>query len=65
MILSSGAESVFDIRTTHDFVAVFKQTGLSDAEIDKSFVTAKNILEYNENRDKMILKGVRRVSDET
>ncbi|MBQ6099238.1 MAG: ribonuclease P [Methanobrevibacter sp.] len=65
LILSSGAESVFDIRTTHDFVAVFKQTGLSDAEIDKSFVTAKNILEYNENRDKMILKGVRRVSDET
>ena len=36
LILSSRAESVFDIRTTHDFIAFFKQTGLSDSEIDKS-----------------------------
>ena len=65
LILSSRAESVFDIKTTHDFVAFFKQTGLSDDEISKSFKTSFDILEFNRNRDKMILQGVRRVDDET
>lgn len=64
LILSSGAESVFDIRTTHDFVAFFTQTGLTGDEIEKSFETAGNILKYNENRKNLILKGVRRVEDE-
>ena len=64
LILSSRAESVFDIKTTHDFVAFFKQTGLSDDEISKSFKTSFDILEFNRNRDKMILQGVRRVDDE-
>ena len=64
LILSSRAESVFDIRTTHDFIAFFKQTGLSDSEIDKSFLTAQNILDFNDDRDKMIFYGVRRVDNE-
>lgn len=64
LVLSSRAESVFDIRTTYDFVSVFKQTGLSDLEIEKSFLSSQDILEFNKNRDKMILKGVRRVVDE-
>ena len=64
LILSSRAESVFDIRTTHDFISVFKQTGLTGIEVEKSFMTARDILEFNRNRDNMILKGVRRVSDE-
>ncbi|MGN0177696.1 MAG: ribonuclease P protein component 3 [Methanobrevibacter sp.] len=64
LILSSRAESIFDIRTTHDFIAFFKQTGLTDVEINKSFKTADNILKYNQSREDLILKGVRRVSDE-
>ena len=64
LVLSSRAESVFDIRTTHDFISFFKQTGLGEDEIAKSFETSKDILEFNKNRDKMILKGVRRVDDE-
>lgn len=64
LVLSSRAESVFDIRTTHDFIAFFKQTGLNDGEIAKSFETSKNILDYNYNRKDLILKGVRRVDDE-
>lgn len=64
LILSSGSESIFDIKTTHDFISVFKQTGLSDEDIDKSFKTAENILEFNKNRDNLIFKGVRRVDDE-
>ena len=65
LILSSGAKSVYDIKTTHDFTAVFRQTGLNDDEIQKSFKTAFNILEFNKNRNDLILKGVRRVRDET
>ena len=64
LILSTRAESVFDIRTTHDFIAFFKQTGLTASEIDKSLLTAQNILEFNEDRDKMIFYGVRRVDNE-
>lgn len=64
LILSSRAESVFDVRTTQDFIAFFKQTGLCDEEVNKSFETSKDILEFNRNRHNMILKGVRRVEDE-
>lgn len=64
LILSSRAESVFDIRTTHDFIAFFTQTGLTVSEIEKSFMTAEKILEFNRDRKNMILTGVRRVDDE-
>lgn len=63
LVLSSRAESVYDIRTTHDFVAFFKQTGLSDDEITKSFKTSSDILDFNRNRENMILTGVRRIND--
>lgn len=59
LILSSGAESIFDIRTVRDFKAVFCQTGLSEMEVDNSFKTAFNILEFNKDRKNMILSGVR------
>ena len=65
LILSSRAESIFDVKTTQDFVSVFKQTGLSDDEIVKAFKMSKNILEFNKNRKDFIFKGVRRVNDET
>ena len=64
LILSSRAESIFDIKTTKDFSSVFLATGLTQSEIDKSFITAGNILEFNKNRDSMILKGVREVNNE-
>ncbi len=63
LILSSRAESIFDIKTTYDFIAFFKQTGLSDEEIEKSFESSANIIKFNSNRDKLIFKGVRRVVD--
>ena len=59
LILSSGAQSIFDIRTVMDFKAVFKQTGLTDLEVEKSFETAADILEFKKNRKNMILSGVK------
>ncbi len=64
LILSSGAESVFDIRTTHDFEAFFAESGLTSDEITKSFRSAENILKFNKDRANMIFSGVRRVDDE-
>lgn len=64
LILSSRAESIFDVKTTQDFVSVFKQTGLSEDEIVSAFKTSKDILEFNKNRKDLIFKGVRRVNDE-
>ncbi|WP_405293737.1 ribonuclease P protein component 3 [Methanobrevibacter sp.] len=64
LILSSGAESVFDIKTTHDFISVFRQTGLTDDEIEKSFDDAEDILDFNKNRRDFLFKGVRRITDE-
>lgn len=64
LILSSRAESIFDIKTTMDFISVFKQTGLSDSEIEKAFETSGNILKNNKKRGNLILQGVRRVDDE-
>ena len=64
LILSSRAESVFDIRTTHDFCEVFKQVGLDEDDIARSFDTAGAILEYNGDRENLIFNGVRRVDDE-
>lgn len=59
LILSSGAISIFDIRTVEDFKAVFTQTGLSNLEVENSFKTATNILEFNDDRKNMILSGVK------
>ena len=63
LILSSRAKSIFDIKTTHDFISIFKQFGFTECDIKKSFENAQNILEFNNNRGNMILKGVRRVYD--
>lgn len=59
LIFSSGAESVFDLRTVKDFEAVFTQSGLNDLEVKNSFKTAANILEFNKDRKNMILSGVK------
>ncbi len=59
LILSSGAESILDIRTVKDFKAVFTQTGLTFPEVESSFKTAEDIIEFNKDRKNMILSGVR------
>ena len=59
LILSSGAESVFDLRTVKDFQVVFTQSGLSELEVKNSFRTSENILGFNKDRKNMILSGVK------
>ncbi|WP_407421465.1 ribonuclease P protein component 3 [Methanobrevibacter sp.] len=59
LILSSGAEFVFDLRTVKDFQAVFTQSGLSQLEVKNSFKASENILKFNNDRKNMILSGVK------
>ncbi|MBQ9025300.1 MAG: ribonuclease P [Methanobrevibacter sp.] len=59
LILSSGAESIFDVRTVQDFQAVFSQTGLPAADVENSFNVAENILNFNKDRKNLILSGVK------
>ena len=62
LIISSRAESVFDIRSPRDIQSFLKITGLTDEEITRIFSHPQKILEFNRNRDNLILKGVKVVS---
>lgn len=59
LILSSGADSIFDIKTVHDFKSVFKQCGLTSEAIEKSFNSSENIINFNKDRKNMIMTGVK------
>lgn len=61
LILSSRADSIFDIKAPNDFKAFFISTGLSEEEFVKAMESSSNILDFNKNRHNMILKGVRRI----
>lgn len=65
LLLSTRAINIFDIKAPRDLFTFFKSTGLTDRDIEKSQKNCKKILEFNKNRANMILKGVRRVDDET
>lgn len=65
LILSSRANSIFDIKSPVDFKAFFISTGLTEDEFNKAMDYSNNILKFNENRENMIYKGVRRLDDET
>lgn len=61
LILSSKAESIFDLRNVRDFKTFFIATGLKGDEVEKSFKVASGILDFNKNRQDYILKDVRLV----
>lgn len=65
LILSSGAEDIFDIRFVKDFSSFFIATGLNKDEVlDSISKTPESILNYNRNRENLVLKGVRELNNE-
>lgn len=65
LILSSGAEDIFDIRSVKDFSSFFIATGLNKDEVlDSISKTPESILNYNRNRENLVLKGVRELNNE-
>ena len=60
LILTTGSQSIYDIRTTRDLVSVFKSIGFTDEEIYNGFFYyPKEIIDFNLERKNMIIKGVK------
>ena len=63
LIISSTSSSVWDIRSPNDISAIFKSLGLSEKEINKClFDYPKNIVDFNNNRESMIVEGVKKIN---
>jgi ribonuclease P/MRP protein subunit RPP1 len=69
LILTSGSTFIYDIKNPIDISYFFKEIGLTSDEIEDGFNNSpKNLLKFNENRENLILKGVKKIegfSDET
>lgn len=59
LVISTGSENIFDVRSTRDITSFFKVLGLSDEEIENSFYkTPKSIVDFNKNRENFLFEGV-------
>ncbi|WP_409201000.1 ribonuclease P protein component 3 [Methanobrevibacter sp. DSM 116169] len=69
LILSSGLNSIYDIRNPKDIFIFYNELGLTNDEISNAIeINPKKILDFNKNRDNLILKGVKKIegfNDET
>lgn len=63
LIITTGASSIFDIRTPRDIATIFKSIGLNEHEI-KSCLNGypENIVSFNNDRKDIIVSGVREVT---
>lgn len=62
LIFTSGASSIYDIRSAFDLFAFFKTLNLSDSEIKNGFYTyPKSIVDFNKERPNMLFEGVKKV----
>lgn len=63
LIITSGASSIWDLRSTNDVSAVFKYLDLSKEEfIDCIQNYPKKIIEFNNERKNMIVLGVKKIN---
>lgn len=66
LIISSYANSTYDLRTVRDLKTVFEFIGLSESEMDYCFnKTPLKVLEFKKDIDNLIVLGARRVSKKT
>lgn len=62
LIISSGASSIFDIRSPRDIIAIFKEIGLNEEEIISCFNSyPKEIIDFNKERKNIIVPGVKKI----
>ncbi|MDR0900573.1 MAG: ribonuclease P subunit P30 [Methanobrevibacter sp.] len=60
LIISSGASSIFDIRHPRDIIAIFKEIGLKEEEIQDCFNSyPRNIIDFNKERENIIVVGAK------
>ncbi|MDR2624542.1 MAG: ribonuclease P subunit P30 [Methanobrevibacter sp.] len=62
LIVGSGAESLFDIRSPKDTINIFKSIGLNEVDVKNIFhVYPKNMIDFSNERDKIVVLGVREI----
>ena len=62
LLLTTGATNLYDVKSPRDSIAIFKSIGLTDTEIEEGFTkTPEKIIDYNNKRKDMIIKGVRKI----
>ncbi|KZX12687.1 ribonuclease P protein component 3 [Methanobrevibacter filiformis] len=62
LILSSGAKSIFDIRTPQDTFTFFKLLGLDTNHLQNCFNNnPRNIINFNKERDNIVVQGVKKI----
>jgi ribonuclease P/MRP protein subunit RPP1 len=62
LIVSSGSSSIWDIRSPKDISAIFKSLDLSEEEIIRCLYDyPKNIVDFNNNRENMVVEGVKKI----
>ncbi|MDR2830722.1 MAG: ribonuclease P subunit P30 [Methanobrevibacter sp.] len=62
LIVSSRAESIFDIRSPRDIIAIFRSLGLNEVDIDNIFcIYPKNMIDFANERDKIVVLGVKEI----
>lgn len=60
LIVTSGAEDIFDVRAPKDISSFFKVIGLNDDELDDVFYKyPKSLIDFSRDRKNMIYQGVR------
>ncbi|MDR1819023.1 MAG: ribonuclease P [Methanobrevibacter sp.] len=62
LVIGSGAESLFDIKSPKDLIAIFGSLGLNERDIENIFhVYPKNMIDFASERDKMAVLGVKEI----
>ncbi|MDL2270728.1 ribonuclease P subunit P30 [Methanobrevibacter sp. OttesenSCG-928-I08] len=62
LILTSGSTFIYDIKNPVDLSYFFKEIGLKEEEIEEGFKNSpKNLINFNKNRENLILKGVKKI----
>jgi ribonuclease P/MRP protein subunit RPP1 len=63
LIITTGASSIFDIRSPRDISAIFKSIGLNEDEITSCFNSyPEDIVSFNNDRKDIVVLGVREIN---
>ncbi|WP_413861997.1 ribonuclease P protein component 3 [Methanobrevibacter sp. UBA417] len=65
LILTSGATNFYDTKSVKDFLSIFNSIGFTNEEINNAISTVpSNIIDFNNNRENMVIEGVCIVDDD-
>ncbi|WP_297898482.1 ribonuclease P protein component 3 [Methanobrevibacter sp.] len=62
LIITSGASSIWEMKSPRDILAIFNQLGLSQEDLELCLVDyPSNLVEFNNDRENMIVIGVKKI----